>query len=169
MSNGIKLCAVILLGFLMTGCGSQRLIYSPSAAHFDDRQHAVDFVEQAFFEDYGKKFRPQSVLITDKVIILSDGVISEATGFASAAPLGSGAIAAGSSRSVTKDASRRIYLSSIDEISIYQKRGRSNRFTVVIRGEDGRELGSIRTGSLERAQRFSDALTYLKGLASPKP
>ncbi|BFO03663.1 hypothetical protein KNHN1_20410 [Pseudomonas guariconensis] len=119
-------------------------------------------VEQAFFEDYGKKFRPRSVLITDKVIILSDGLISEASGFASAAPLGAGAIAAGSTRSVTKDVNRRIYLNSIDNISIYQKRARSSRFTVIIRGHDGRELGSIRTGSLERAQRFSDALVYLK-------
>ncbi|MDH0650165.1 hypothetical protein N5D48_21570 [Pseudomonas sp. GD03858] len=167
MSNGIKWCAVILLSFLVAGCSSQRLSYVPSAAQFSDRQQAADFVEQAFFEDYGKKFRPQSVLITDKVIILSDGMISEATGFASAAPLGSSAIAVGSSRSVTKDASRRIYLTSIDDVSIYQKRGRSNRFVVIIRGEDGRELGSIRTGSLERAQRFSDALTYLKSMAKP--
>jgi len=166
MSNGIKWCAVILLTFAIAGCGSQRVSYAPSATQFSDRQQAADLVEQAFFEDYGKKFRPQSVLITDKVIILSDGVISEATGFASAAPLGSGAFAAGSSTSVTRDASRRIYLNSIDDISIYQKRGRSSRFTVVIHGQDGRELGSIRTGSLERAQRFSDALTYLKN--SPK-
>lgn len=157
----------MLLSLLMAGCGSQRLTYSPSAAHFGDRQQAIDFVEQAFFEDYGKKFRPQSILITDKVIILSDGVISEATGFASAAPIGAGAIAAGSSRSVTKNASRRIYLNSIDDISIYQKRGRASRFTVVIRGQDGRELGSIRTGSLERAQRFGDALIYLKTSANP--
>ncbi|MFD2641796.1 hypothetical protein [Pseudomonas japonica] len=167
MSNGIKWGALFLLSLLMAGCASQRLSYAPSAAHFSDRQQAADFVEQSFFEDYGKKFRPQSVLITDKVIILSDGVISEATGFASAVPIGAGAIAAGSSRSVTKDASRRIYLSSIDDISIYQKRGRSSRFTVVIRGADGRELGSIRTGSLERAQRFSDALIYLKASARP--
>ncbi|MFJ4347811.1 hypothetical protein [Pseudomonas sp. NPDC089401] len=167
MSNGIKWCAAILLAVAMSGCGSQRLSYAPSAAQFSDRQQAADFVEQSFFEDYGKKFRPQSVLITDRVIILSDGVISEATGFASAAPLGTGAIAAGSSRSVTRDASRRIYLSSIDDISIYQKRGRSSRFTVIIRGADGRELGSIRTGSLDRAQRFSDALTYLKASARP--
>lgn len=162
MSNGVKWCAAILLSLLVAGCGSQRLSYAPSAAHFSDRQQAAEVVEQAFFEDYGKKFRPQSVLITDKVIILSDGVISEASGFASAAPLGAGAIAAGSTRSVTKDANRRIYLNSIDNISIYQKRARSSRFTVIVRGHDGRELGSIRTGSLERAQRFSDALVYLK-------
>ncbi|MGM7282615.1 hypothetical protein ABRY74_12320 [Pseudomonas guariconensis] len=162
MSNGVKWCAAILLSLLVAGCGSQRLSYAPSAAHFSDCQQAAEVVEQAFFEDYGKKFRPQSVLITDKVIILSDGVISEASGFASAAPLGAGAIAAGSTRSVTKDANRRIYLNSIDNISIYQKRARSSRFTVIIRGHDGRELGSIRTGSLERAQRFSDALVYLK-------
>ncbi|MFT0869703.1 hypothetical protein [Pseudomonas sp. CAM1A] len=167
MSNGVKWCAVILLSCFMAGCGSQRLNYSPSATHFSDRQQAAEFVEQAFFEDYGKKFRPQSVLINDKVIILSDGMVSEGTGFATAAPLGAGAIAAGSSRSVIKDASRRIYLNSIDDISIYQKRGRSSRFTVVIRGQDGRELGSVRTGSLERAQRFSDALTYLKASAKP--
>nr|WP_314872096.1 hypothetical protein [uncultured Pseudomonas sp.] len=165
MSNGIKWCAGILLSVAISGCGSQRLNYAPSAAQFSERQQAVDVVEQSFYEDYGKKFRPQSVLITDKVIILSDGVVSEATGFSSAAPLGAGVIASGSSRSVTKDASRRIYLSSIDEVSIYQKRGRASRFTVIIRGVDGRELGSIRTGSLERAQRFSDALTYLKSSA----
>lgn len=167
MSKGIKWYAGILLSFLIAGCGSQRLSYAPSAEQFGNRQQAADYVEQAFFEDYGKKFRPQSVVITDKVIILSDGVISEATGFASAVPLGVGAVAAGNSRSVTKDANRRIYLNSIGDISIYQKRGRANRFTVIIRGQDGRELGSVRTGSLERAQRFSDALTYLKTSAKP--
>ncbi|WP_060483354.1 hypothetical protein [Pseudomonas sp. NBRC 111119] len=157
----------MLLAFTLAGCGSQRLSYVPSAAAFNDRQQAIDFVEQSFFEDYGKKFRPQSIVITDKVIILSDGVISEASGLVSAVPLGAGAIAAGSSRSLTKDASRRIYLSSIEGISIYQRRGRSNRFTVIIRGNDGHELGSIRTGSLVRAQRFADALTYLKYSARP--
>ncbi len=167
MSNGIKWCAALMLVVTMAGCGSQRLSYAPSAEQISGRQEAVDFVEQSFFEDYGKKFRPQSVVITDKVIILSDGVVSEATELVSAVPLGTGAIAAGSSRSVTKDASRRIYLSSINSISIYQRRGRSSRFTVIIRGDDGRELGSVRTGSLERAKRFADALTYLRASARP--
>jgi len=165
--NGFKWCAVALLAAALSGCGSQRIDYVPTSSHFNDRQQAADVVEQTFYEDFGKKFRPQSVFINEKVIVLSDGVISESTGYASAVPIGAGAIAAGSSKSVTKDANRRIYLNSIHDIAIYQRRGRASRFTVVIRGSSNQELGSVRMGSLERAQQFSDAVAYLKVSSKP--
>ncbi|MNJ37882.1 hypothetical protein D3C77_327180 [compost metagenome] len=162
MSKSIKWAGIALLVAVLAGCGSQRLAYTPSGSHIADRAHAVEVIEQAFFEDYSKKSRPQSVLVTDKVIILSDGVISQGSSVGSAVPIGTGALAVGNSTVVTREASRRIYLNSIGEVTLYQKRGRSNRFVVIVRAIDGSPLASIRTFSLDRAKQFSDAITYVK-------
>lgn len=147
---------------LIAGCGSQRLNYSPAISHINSREQAVEVIEQTFYEDYSKKFRPQSVVVTDKVILLSDGVISEGTAVGGAVPVGSAAIAVGSSKTVTKDATRRIYLNSIGDIAVFEKRGKSNRFVVVIRGSDGGTLATVRSTRLERAKLFADAILYLK-------
>ena len=162
MIGMFRLGAVVVLGLIVVGCRSQQLGYEPSNVNFQDRAEAIEVIEQGFFEDYSKKARPQSVLVTDKVIILSDGIISEGTAIGSATPIGVGAFAVGSSRTVTRDAARRIYLNSIGSVPIFKSRSRSSRYSVIIRGYDGRELASIRTTSLERAKQFADAIVYVK-------
>ncbi|MEE1924412.1 hypothetical protein V0R50_22655 [Pseudomonas sp. 148P] len=162
MRGALKLLLTAAAAVLIAGCGSKRLDYSPAGSHISSRQQAVEVIEQTFFEDYSKKSRPQSVLVTEKVIVLSDGVISEGTAIGSAVPIGAGAIAVGSSKTVTRDAARRIYLNSIGDVSVFEKRGRSNRFVVVIRGIDGGTLATVRSTRLDRAKLFADAITYLK-------
>lgn len=162
MQSMLRVLLAAGVAALIAGCGSKRLNYSPVGSHIGSRQEAIEVVEQTFFEDYSKKFRPQSVLVTEKVIVLSDGLISEGTVVGSALPIGAGAIAMGSSKTVTKDAARRIYLNSISDVSVYEKKGRSNRFVVVIRGADGGTLATVRSTRLERAKLFADAIVYLK-------
>ncbi|MNJ35249.1 hypothetical protein D3C77_299800 [compost metagenome] len=162
MFKSIKWTGLVLATFLIVGCGSQRLNYTPSETRFAKRDQAVEVIEQGFFEDYSKKFRPQSVLVTDKVIILSDGVIAEGSSVGAAVPIGTGAVGVANSRVITRDASRRIYLNSIGDVSLYQKRGRSNRFVVVIRAIDGSTLATVRARNLDRAKQFSDAIAYIR-------
>lgn len=162
MGESLRVLLALGVALVLGGCGSQRMDYSPAGSHIGSREQAVEVIEQAFFEDYSKKSRPQSVLVTDKVIVLSDGLISEGTAIGSAVPIGAGAIAVGSSRTVTRDAARRIYLNSIGDVSVFEKRGRSNRFVVVIRGTDGGTLATVRSTRLERAKLFADAIMYLK-------
>ncbi|MFD2641882.1 hypothetical protein [Pseudomonas japonica] len=162
MLGMFRVLVVVVLGLIAVGCKSQQVGYEPSGLSFNDRAQAIEVIEQGFFEDYSKKARPQSVLVTDKVIILSDGIISEGAAFGSAVPIGAGALAVGSSKTVTRDAARRIYLNSIGSIPIFKSRTRSSRYAVIIRGQDGQELGSIRTTSLERAKRFADAVVFVK-------
>ncbi|MDD0972470.1 hypothetical protein [Pseudomonas fontis] len=162
MPRMLKRMGIALLASLLVGCGSQKLSYTPVESRFVDRAHAVEVIEQAFFEDYSKGARPQSVLVTDKVIILSDGVISQGSSVGSAVAVGAGAFAVGNTTVVTRDAGRRIYLNSIGDISLYQKRGRDNRFVVIIRALDGSQMVSVRTRSLDRAKQFSDAIAFIK-------
>lgn len=95
-----KLWAVLLATVVIAGCGHTRMDYVGVAPAGMDRDQAVSIVEQAFYEDYSKT-KPQSVAVTDEYILLSDGVVSNGTSFGSATAIGSGAIAAGSSRVVT--------------------------------------------------------------------
>ena len=94
------LALAFLLTLLLAGCGSNRVDYTPAAPVGMTREKAIQVVEQGFYEDYGKK-RPVHVEITDRYIVLADGFMSKGSGFASAVPVGTGAIAAGSSTTVT--------------------------------------------------------------------
>ena len=156
-----KLWAVLLATVVIAGCGHTRMDYVGVAPAGMDRDQAVSIVEQAFYEDYSKT-KPQSVAVTDEYILLSDGVVSNGTSFGSATAIGSGAIAAGSSRVVTKEMGQRIYLRSIGDVGVFQHKMKKGRYAVVIRAKDGSQLRALRTHSLESAQRFADAIAYLK-------
>lgn len=151
----------LLVALVLTGCGHKQLDYTPKPTPGMDRQQAVSIVEQVFYEDFSKT-RPQSVVVTEQFIALSEGLISNGTSFGSAAPVGTGAIAVGSSSVSTREVGQRLYFNSMAVINVYQRRMKSGQFAVVVRGSDGGELRIIKTRSLEKAQRFADALEYLR-------
>lgn len=157
--KGLFLAAMAALA--LTGCGSQQINYLPNPGPAMTRQHAVEVVEQVFYEDFGKQ-RPEHVEINDDFLLLSDGVVSTSSGFGSAAPIGTGAIAAGNSRTVTKAAGQRIYWRSLNQVTIHQKRGRSNRFVLVLRRDDGGTIRHVNVRALATAKEFVDAVQVLK-------
>ncbi len=156
-----KLWAVLITTLVLAGCGHTRMNYVGAPPAGMNREQAVSIVEQVFYEDYSKT-KPQSVVVTDEYILLSDGVVSNGSSFGSATAIGSGAIAAGSSRVVTKEMGQRIYLRSIGDVGVFQHKMKKGRYAVVIRATDGSTLRAVRTRSLENAQRFADAIAYLK-------
>lgn len=157
-----KLWAVLLATLVLAGCGHTRLNYVGTPPVGMNRQQAVSIVEQVFYEDYSKT-RPQSVVVTDEYILLSDGIVSSGSSFGSATDFGGGgAIAVGSSRVVTKEMGQRLYLRSIGDVGVFQNKVKKGRYVVVIRGVDGGQLRMLRMLSLENAERFSDAIAYLK-------
>lgn len=157
-----RLWMIALAAVVLVGCGHRQLESVVTPPPGMDRQHAIAAVEQGFYEDWNTSDRPQSVVVTDQYILLSDGIVSDGSSFASAVPIGAGAIAAGNSRVVTREMGQRIYLSSLGEISIYEHKVKKNRFVVIIRSADGGELRKINVRSLALAQQFAGAIAYLK-------
>ncbi|MDP9511399.1 hypothetical protein Q7O56_20380 [Pseudomonas protegens] len=156
-----KIGIVLFTAMILAGCGHQQLAYTPKAVPGMDRQQAVAIVEQVFYEDFSKT-RPQSVVVTDQYIALSEGLISKGTSYGSAAPLGTGAIAVGSSTVSTKEVGQRLYFNSMASINVYQQRVREGRYAVIIRAGDGGQQRVVKMRTLEKAQRFADALEYLR-------
>lgn len=152
---------ILLAVAALAGCGSQPINYTAKAQPGMTRERAISVVEQVFYEDYSKK-RPQYVEVTDEFILLSDGTISKSSGFATAAPIGNGAIAAGNSTTVTKAMGQRIYFRSLGTVIIHKARGREGRYAVVIRGADGGALRNVYMRTQATAEQFVDAIQFLK-------
>lgn len=152
---------LFVAAFVLVGCGHKQLDYRPAAPAGMDRHQAISAVEQGFYEDFSKT-RPESIEVTEQFIVLSDGLVSKGSSFGSAAPIGNGAIAAGTSTVTTKLMGQRLYFNSMGSINIYQKKFRSGRFAVIIRAADGSEMRAVRLRSFEQAKRFADALEYLR-------
>ncbi|MCP6695892.1 hypothetical protein [Pseudomonas donghuensis] len=161
------LAFISLLLTVLSGCGSNRVDYTPMPPAAMTRQQAIEIVEQGFYEDYGKK-RPVHVDVTERYILLADGVISKGSGFASATPVGTGAIAAGTSTTITKEMGQRIYFNNLGRTTIHQKRTNPNRCTVVLRAFDQSDVRAIHTRSLAHAQRFADAIEVLRSASQVK-
>jgi hypothetical protein len=158
----MKRIGMILLALAaLAGCGSQPINYTAKAQPGMTRERAVSVVEQVFYEDYSKR-RPQYVEITDEFILLSDGTVSKSSGFATAAPIGNGAIAAGNSTTVTKAMGQRIYFRSLGATTIHKARGREGRYTVVMRSIDGAALRNVYMRTQLAAEQFIDAVQFLK-------
>ena len=155
---------ILLVVAALSGCGSQPIDYTAKAQPGMTRERAVSVVEQVFYEDYSKK-RPQHVEVTDEFILLSDGTVSKSSGFASAVPIGGGAIAAGNSTTVTKAMGQRIYFRSLGSTTIHKVRGREGRYTVVIRSIDGGGLRNVHMRTQATAEQFIDAVQFLKTIS----
>ncbi|MGP5352531.1 hypothetical protein [Pseudomonas helleri] len=157
-----KLLAVLLVTAVLAGCGHRQLDYVATPPPGMNHEQAVAAVEQGFYEDWNTKRRPQSVTVTDNYILLADGIVSDGSSFGSAAAIGNGAIVAGSSRVTTKEMGQRIYFGSIGGVVIYQHKVKKNRFVVIIQGADGGELRRINARNRQLAERFGNAISYLK-------
>jgi hypothetical protein len=155
-----KTLLIMLLGALLFGC--HRFVdYSANPTSFSSSTEAIELLERIFHEDYGKQ-KVESVAIYPKYIILSDGIVSRSDGTAVAAPIGGGAIASGTTKTVTQHAGQRLYFSSLGKSTIHQRRLRSGRYVVIVRAHDGAELRKVSMRTLTDAERFVDAIEYLK-------
>jgi len=149
---------------LLSACGHVRINYSPDATI--STEQAVFTIEQVFLEDYVAKQRPDRVLVGDEYIVLADGFVTTGSSLGSAAPIGSGAIAMGSSKSITREAGARIYYKSVGEVTLHSRRFRENRYAILVRNTEGSVLRRINTTSRQKAQRFVDAMEHMKQLSS---
>lgn len=158
---------VLVMAVLLSACGHVIVNYSPDPRM--SLEEAVSTVEQVFLEDYVSKQRPDHVLVGPKYIVLTDGVVTTGSARGAAAPIGNGAIAMGSSRSITREASTRLYYQSIGQVTLYSKRFKDHRYAILIRNTEGATLRRVSTTSKQKAQRFIDALEYLKQFSISQP
>ncbi|MEX5343892.1 hypothetical protein [Pseudomonas sp. I2] len=162
----MKLLVIVGLTIMaLAGCGHKPIDYSPAPPPGMTREQAVETVEQVFYEDFSKT-KPQSVVVTEKFIWLSQGLVSKGTTVATADVIGNSAIGLGTSTVATREVGQRIYFNSIGKIGVFQRKMKSGQFAVVVRATDGSELRAVRMRSLEKAQRFADALEYLRAHSS---
>lgn len=146
---------VIATLLLLAGCASKVVEYQPAPI---TTEQARSVIEQVLMEQ-PVKTRPEQVFFTNEYIAYGNGVVSSSSGFASAVPLGNGAIAAGNSVTSSKAVQTRIYFNSIGTATLYTKR---NRWVVITRNQAGGTLNFSRVDSQQKAQRFIDAMMYFK-------
>ena len=147
--------AIAALVLLLTGCVSKIVEYTPSRI---SPEQARSVIEQVLMEQ-PLKTRPEQVVFTDEYIGYGSGILSTTSGFASAVPLGGGAIAAGNSRTSSKAVQTRIYFNSIGSVALYSKRG---RWVVQTRSTGGSVMNSSVVDTQKKAERFVDAMISLK-------
>jgi hypothetical protein len=150
----------MLLALALTGCGHALVDYSPRPDM--SRAEAEKIIEQVFLEDYDQRQRPDAVLFDDEFILLTDGVVTQGSSIGGATVIGHGALMTGSSKYTTRQAGLRIYYNSLGRSTLHTKRGRENRFAILIRNEEGSNMRRVSTTSEEKAKRFIDALAYMR-------
>lgn len=155
--KGIIFCVVLV--WMLSGCGHSRIHYEPRAGMTWGQ--AVAVVERGFHEDYGDQ-HAQSVVVTDKAIILADGNITTGSFAGTAVPVYGSAVVVGSSNSKTVAAGQHIYLDSLMPAMVMKKNGRDNRYAVVIRQQPGVTARRVFFRSQASAKQFADALESLR-------
>ncbi len=98
---------------------------------------------------------------------LSDGVVSQSSGFGSAASIGTGALVAGDDTTVTRQAGQRLYFNRMGPPLIRQDNRRHSRFAVVLTHRDGSASRVVNARSFDKAKQFADALETLR-IAAPE-
>ena len=154
----------MLLAFVLTGCGHALVDYSPRTDM--SQAEAQQVIEQVFLEDYDQNQRPDAVLFDDDYILLADGLVTHGTSVGGATLIGSGALMTGSSKHTTRQAGLRIYYNSLGQSTLHTKRGRQNRYAILIRNKQGSNLRRVSTTSEDKAKRFLDALEVLSRRAT---
>ncbi|MDZ4190400.1 MAG: hypothetical protein U1D65_00115 [Pseudomonas sp.] len=154
-----------LVAAVLSGCGHSQINYSPRPSM--TWEQAVAVVERGFHEDYGKE-RAQSVVVTDKAIVLADGNITTGNFAGSAVPVYGSAVIVGTSNAKTIAAGQHIYLDSLMPAMVMKKNGRENRYAVIVRQEPGITARRVFFRSQAAAQNFADALASLKSASSAR-
>jgi hypothetical protein len=131
-------------------------------------QHqAASIVEQGFYEDYSRQ-KPQSAMVTEEFIALSNGSVTRGLTTGTASFYGGVAIGLGSTFLRTEEIAQRIYLRSLGAPVLSKRNGRDNRFAVTIRTIEGTTARSVYFRSEGRADEFADALVYLRDASAPE-
>ena len=146
---------VITVMLLITGCAAKVVEYTPAPI---TAEQARSIIEQVLMEQ-PQKTRPEQVFFTDEYIGYGNGIVSSSSGFASAVPIGNGAIAAGSSVTSSKSVQTRIYFNSLGTATLYSKRG---RWVVITRNQAGSTMNFSLVDTQQKAERFIDAMMYFK-------
>jgi hypothetical protein len=148
---------------MLSGCGHRQTNYVPSAKGMSWAQAAA-VVERGFHEDYGPQ-RAQSVLVTEKAVVLADGSITRGSYAATALPVYGAAVVVGSSNSKTIAAGQHIYFDTLLPALVLKKKMRENRYAVIIRQSPGFTARRVFLRSERSAQDFADALEALRASA----
>ena len=151
----MRTLAIAALMVLLTGCASKVIEYAPAKIR---PEQARSVIEQVLMEQ-PLKARPEQVVFTDEYIGYGSGILLTSSGFASAIPLGGGAIAAGSSVTSSKAVQTRIYYNSIENVTLYSRRG---RWIVQTTNMAGSVINKCLVDTEKKAERFVDAMTSLK-------
>lgn len=145
---------------IITGCGHSSINYSPAPRQGVTWDRAVSIIERGFYEDYGDQ-KAQSVSVTNKAIVIADGLVTKGVHSATAVPVYGAAIVMGSSTAKTVAAGQHIYLDSLQPSIVVKRNGRDNRYAVIVRATPGITARRVFFREERRAKEFADALEYV--------
>lgn len=149
----------VVYAVLLAGCGHSQIGYTPVAPTGITTQQAASIVEQGFYEDYGQQ-KPQTAMVTDEFIGLSNGTITRGLTTGTAQAFGGVVVGLGSTFLRTEEINQRIYFRSLGVPIVSKRNGRENRYAVTIRLAEGVTARNVYFRSEQRAREFADALAF---------
>jgi len=161
MKNLVRSCSLLLVpACLAPACSSTRLQYTPAVI---DSSDARAVIEQVFMEQ-PVRYRPESVVVEDTFIAISEGVSTSSRSSGVAVHVSHGFVfGGGGGRDTAKELNTRVYFSSIGELQLYK---RKSWFIVQIRNTEGQVVKSVYASNQDKAQHFMDALESMRASAS---
>lgn len=157
----MRLTALILASTLIVGCGHSQIGYTPVAPQGITTQQAASVLEQGFYEDYSQE-KPQSAMVTEEFIGLSNGSVTRGLTTGTAQSYNGVVVGLGSTFLRTEEINQRIYFRSLGVPIVSKRNGRDNRYAVTIRLAEGVTARNVYFRSEQRAREFADALVYLR-------
>lgn len=157
----MRISTLILMFALMAGCGHSKIAYTPVAPQGITTQQAASIVEQGFYEDYSQQ-KPQTAMVTEEFIGLSNGTITRGLTTGTAQAFGGVVVGLGSTFLRTEEINQRIYFRSLGVPIVSKRNGRENRYAVTIRLAEGVTARNVYFRSEQRAREFADALAFLR-------
>lgn len=151
----------VVAAILLAGCGHSQIGYTPVAPQGITTQQAASVVEQGFYEDYSQE-KPQTAMVTQEFIALSNGSITRGLTTGTAQAFNGVVVGLGSTFLRTEEINQRIYFRSLGVPIVSKRNGRDNRYAVTIRLAEGVTARNVYFRSEQRAREFADALVYLR-------
>lgn len=157
----MRISTTLALTALLSGCGHSQIAYIPAPPASMTIKQAVSIVEQGFYEDFSQQ-KPQSAIVTDEYIGLSNGSVSRGYGTGSATVYGGVVFGFNSTYVRTEEINQRIYLRAIGTPILSKKNARDNRYAVTIRTNEGTTARNVYFRSEQRAKEFANTLVWLE-------
>ena len=157
----MRILIYVAAAILLAGCGHSQIGYSPVAPQGITIQQAASVVEQGFYEDYSQE-KPQTAMVTEEFIGLSNGTVTRGLTTGTAQMFGGVALGLGSTFLRTEEINQRIYFRALGVPIVSKRNGRENRYAVTIRLAEGVTARNVYFRSEQRAREFADALVYLR-------